>query len=240
LVGLNSVLGDNTLEVAAHHDVGVGVGDPRSAAYDILGVEYILSRGALESAFTEGERPLTLLTSNDVVWIYRRARVLPIARLVYQTEIIADPAQARARINEPDFNPTTTAILSAEPPCQIGPAPETPGTAEIIKRSPGYWLVETESSAPSLHVLSETTYPGWRVTIDGKEAQVLTAYTVIRAVCVPAGKHQIEWIFDPITYKIGAAVTLPALIICVWAGTRVWRGRKRSLPVVDKTEEETE
>ena len=239
LVGMNSVLGYNILEVAAHHDFAIGMGDPRTTAYDILGVEYVLSPQPLEGDFVEGERPVQLIASTDSVWIYRRSRVMPIARMAYQTEIIDEAWRARARVHEPGFEPATTVILDAPPPCQIEATPDTPGTAEIIDRRPGYWLIDTNSEAAGLLVLSETAYPGWRVTIDDKPAEILTAYTTIRAVCVPAGKHQIEWIFDPITYKIGLAITLPVLIVCGWAGVRVWRVKKQTRPQPEQTKENT-
>ncbi|MBN1428321.1 MAG: hypothetical protein JXB07_08045 [Anaerolineae bacterium] len=239
LVGMNSILGYNVLEVAAYHDFAIGIGDPRSTAYDILGVEYVLSPQPLEGDFIDGDRPVQLVTSTDSVWVYRRSRVMPIARLAYQVEVIDETWRARARVHEPAFEPANTVTLDTAPSCRIGPAPEKPGTAEIIEHSPGYWLIETESSTPALHVLSETAYPGWRATIDGEEVQSLTAYTTIRAVCVPAGEHRIEWVFDPITYKIGAGVTLPALLLCGWAGVMVWRGRKQTLLLPDEEKEDT-
>jgi hypothetical protein len=223
LVDLNSALGNNPLTIQSYRDFTATLDDPRTTVLDILGVEYVLSPGPLDSAYTEGERPVQLVSSTDAVWIYRRARVMPIARLAYQIEVIADPAQARARINAPGFEPASTVILDAQPSCQVDVMPDTPGSAEIVERSPGYWKIDTESTVPSLLVLSETAYPGWKVTIDGEQAESLTAYTAIRAVCVPAGKHQIEWIFDPITYKIGAGITILALITCGLAGLKVWQ-----------------
>jgi len=58
------------------------------------------------------------------------------------------------------------------------------------------------------------------VTIDGRPAAALTVYTAIRAVCVPAGEHLVEWRFRPAVYLLGAALSVLALVAVVVAGRR--------------------
>jgi hypothetical protein len=216
-VGLRSVFGYNPLEIAAHQSFAASVADPRSTAYDILGVEYVIAGGPLDES-TQGERPLALVSSSGSAWVYRRARVMPIARLAYDVEVIADPASATTRVHEQGFDPAATAIVSEMLPCEVGSAPETPGTAAIVEQRAGYWRITTDSDAPALLVLAETAYPGWRAIVDGETATSLTAYTTIRAVCVPAGEHEIEWIYDPSVHKIGTAITIVGLILAAAAG----------------------
>ena len=76
--------------------------------------------------------------------------------------------------------------------------------------------------AAALLILSETDYAGWQVTVDGQPAQNLTAYTAVRAVCVPAGEHTVEWVFKPTVYWLGGLVSLLCLGL---VGTAViyWR-----------------
>ncbi len=52
--------------------------------------------------------------------------------------------------------------------------------------------------------------------------QNLTAYTAVRAVCVPAGEHTVEWTFKPTVYWLGGLVSLLSLGL---VGTAVifWR-----------------
>lgn len=211
-VGLSSVFGYNPLEIATHQRFAASVADPRSTAYDILGVEYVIAGGPMDESM-QGERPLELVGNSDSAWVYRRARVMPIARLVYEVEVIADDASATARVHEPDFDPAATAIVNETPPCEIGPAPEMLGAATVAEERPGYWRIETESDEPALLVLAETAYPGWRVTVDAEPASVMTAYTTIRAVCLSAGVHDVEWQYDPLAPKAGAAITLIGLML---------------------------
>ncbi len=207
-----SVFGYDSLEPAAHIALASSVPDPRSTAYDILGVEYVLAGGPLDE-YTGGERPLTLVGRQGAAWVYSRARTLPLARLVYAAEVIPDGGAAIERVHATDFDPAAVAILDEEATCAAGPAPAGPGTAEVIAHEPTRWRIETNSDAPALLVLAENAYPGWQVTVDGVAAESLTAYTSLRAVCVPAGEHVVEWVFRPMVYWVGGVVSLVALVL---------------------------
>jgi hypothetical protein len=228
-VGLRSVFGYNSLESEAYQRFVDSVPDPRATTYDIWGAAYTVSPGSLDN-FTAGERPLTLVDHTDSVWVYRRGRIMPIARLAYQAEVIADPAQAIDRIHAPDFDPLTTVILPQPPPCQVGPLPAAPGTAEIVAHASDSWLIHTSSDEPALLVLSETAYPGWRVMVDGRPAESLTAYTTIRAVCVPAGEHTVTWTFAPTIYQAGGVITLFSLALVAVAAVSVRRAPSSGTP----------
>jgi uncharacterized membrane protein YfhO len=69
-------------------------------------------------------------------------------------------------------------------------------------------------------VLSEVDYPGWRATVDGGPAQLLRADYVLRALCVPAGEHRVELVYDPPLLKIGLGVTGLALLTIV--ASAIW------------------
>lgn len=227
-VGLESVFGYNALEIGANIAFASSVPDPRSAAYDILGAGYVISEGKLDN-YGEGERPLQLVEHTGNVWVYRRGRVLPLARLVNQIEVIPNTERATARVHEPDFDPATTAILAEELSCQTA-GDEGLGTAVVEARQNGYWRIRTDSPTPALLVLSETAYPGWQATIDGERVDWQKAYTAVRAVCVPAGEHVVEWTYSPRIYGIGMVISLLAFFVLVTAVIQSRRSSPRFTP----------
>ena len=217
-----SVFGYDSLEPAAHIALASSVPDPRSTAYDILGASHVLAGGPLDE-FTQGEQGLALVGQQGAAWVYSRPGALPLARLVHQTEIIADDAAAIARVHAPDFDPGTVAILDAPPPCELSPAVAEEDSVEITSHDPTRWEIATRSDSPALLVLAENAYPGWEVRVDGQEAEPLTAYTSVRAVCVPPGDHTIKWVFRPWLYGLGAIVTLATLGLVIIAAVGLRR-----------------
>ena len=221
-VGWPSVFGYDSLEPAAHIALASSVPDPRSTAYDILGVTHVLAGGPLDE-FTTGEQPLTLVGQQGSAWVYSRERSLPLARLVYNAEIIPDAATAIVRIHDPSFDPASVAILDSIAACEPGPDLGATGAAVIVAHEPTRWEISTTSETPALLILAENDYPGWEVTVDGQPAEALTAYTSIRAVCVPAGDHLVVWNFVPRLYLLGALISGLAILLVIYAAITIRR-----------------
>ncbi len=220
--GVHSVFAYNALALAALDNLTGSVPDPRSTAYDILSTGYVISGVPLDN-YVEGDRGLAPIHSSANAWIYRRARVMPIVRLVSLVELIAEDGQALRRIHDQDFDPAQTVILRRQPSCMAAAGAGGAGEARLLERSATRWRIATSNQQPSILVVSEAAYPGWHVSIDGAPAEPLTAYTAIRAVCVPAGAHTVEWQYRPSIFLAGLGLTMLALLVCIWA---VWTIRQ--------------
>lgn len=89
------------------------------------------------------------------------------------------------------------------------------GTVSLTKYDTNLLSYEVDSKKGGLVVFSEIYYPGWTVTIDGKPAEFGRVNYVLRALKVPAGKHQIVAEFRPATVDTTNTIAYVALGIIV-------------------------
>jgi hypothetical protein len=80
---------------------------------------------------------------------------------------------------------------------------------KLIAYEPNYLKYTAINSNAGLAVFSEIYYKnGWIATIDGKEVPIFRANYVLRAIEIPAGKHEIEFRFEPQVVKTGSSIAL--------------------------------
>lgn len=82
-------------------------------------------------------------------------------------------------------------------------------TIAVKTYQPNEIVYQTSSATPQLAVMSEIYYPhGWKFYIDGKETDYIKADYLLRAVHVPAGKHEIRMAFEPEVIQKGKTISL--------------------------------
>lgn len=153
-----------------------------------------------------------LVAQTQYVDIYENARGLPRAWLASDARALDEAATLEVirRGSLPDgspWEPTRTALVESEPPAGLVTGNGT-GRAEITRYEANRVDVLTEADAPSILVLAENHYPGWRAYVDGEQAGVLRVDYNLRGVFVPAGKHDVRFVYRPKSALIGLAVSL--------------------------------
>lgn len=98
---------------------------------------------------------------------------------------------------------------------------------EVYK--PNYLKYISNNSNEGFAVFSEMYYKnGWKATIDGKEASIYNVDYVLRGLQIPAGKHTIEFSFEPKVVATGSTIALIASIIMfLIIGYRVYLESKK-------------
>jgi hypothetical protein len=87
-------------------------------------------------------------------------------------------------------------------------------------------------------VFSEIYYPrGWDAYIDGNKAEYVKVNYVLRGMAIPAGKHTIEFRFEPSSYKTGNLLMAIGSLLCYGLLlAAIITERKRRKPLVAKSE----
>jgi uncharacterized membrane protein YfhO len=83
------------------------------------------------------------------------------------------------------------------------------------------------SPVNALLVLGEKFYKGWKATVDGNPAEIYPVDHILRGVYLAPGTHKVEFVFDPLPFKIGKWLTLASFAFFACMLGREWRGRKR-------------
>jgi len=89
------------------------------------------------------------------------------------------------------------------------------------------------ASSNQFVVFSEIYYPkGWEAYLDGNKADYVKTNYVLRGMAVPAGKHKIEFRFNPQSYALGNTLTLIATLLAyiLLAVAIYMEVRKKKLP----------
>jgi uncharacterized membrane protein YfhO len=87
-------------------------------------------------------------------------------------------------------------------------------------------VVEATARRPSELVLTDLHYPGWRVELDGEDAALDRVNYLLRGTSLPAGRHRVEFRYEPRAWRLGWIVSLVALAALGGAVGVALRGRR--------------
>ena len=171
---------------------------------------------------------------NEVLLLHNN-RALPRAWLVAHAEAV-DGEEALRRIrgeSAQQFDPLRTALIEVAqqdlPALPGGVLPD--GKAEVTEYRNNQLRIETSASTATVLVVSEIFYPGWKATIDGNPATILSTDYLLRGVALPAGNHVVEMRYTAPQARNGAIITTISLLICAMLTARALLVQGRAVNV---------
>lgn len=113
------------------------------------------------------------------------------------------------------IDPATTAVLSSrDVPGGRKDIPVGTGNIRLTDYAPNALSYTSETEEGGLVVFSEIYYPnGWMAFVDGQQTPVLRANYMLRAIEIPAGRHEITFRYDPPVFHTGATISRVASIL---------------------------
>lgn len=188
-----------------------GVDFPKSAQYtgetvDWLGVHYIIHKTSDDGKIWTF--PFWLHRS-DFKEVYRDSSYLvlenlnamPRAYIVGNYEVITNKEKILTALFAKDMDKAKTLILEENP--GVVKTSGLVAHASIRSYTPNKVTLTTKSNKNALLFLSDTYFPGWKATIDGKETKIYRADYTFRAIAIPAGQHIVVFSYWPDSFTYG-------------------------------------
>jgi hypothetical protein len=178
---------------------------------DVLGIRYYVGKTAARADQKE------VFQGQNGIKVFENPTAFPRAYSVHGSRRVAGEKQARELLADAGFDARNTVFLIGENPPRLSTC--TGDEVWMPHHEPNAVTIQAQMQCRGMVILTDTWFPGWSATVDGKRAKIERAYGIVRGVVVEAGSHTIEMRYRPISVYIGAALSLLACGI-VLAGVR--------------------
>ncbi len=170
-----------------------------------FGVQHVLSQSKLELP------NLQLLEKNEGVSLWRLNRGSGRVHFALGVTSVRNPDEAlrvleTSGLTELQTTLETSSIENSAPNMGLG-------SYLMIQDDPEHVTIDVNVDTPTYLVLNDTFYPGWYARVNGEPAPLYRANGLVRAVPVSAGVQRVEFVYDPLSVKIGAAISAVTLLI---------------------------
>ncbi|MFY2562327.1 YfhO family protein [Corallococcus terminator] len=184
--------------------------------YDLAGVTHYIRKGP--PPFEDLE---LLHRAEDGTTVSRSRTALPRAFLVQRARVVTDDEALEAVLDE-DQAFREIAFLATGEPLE---RPDCEGSVRILRSTGQHLELDVSACDDSYLVVTDSHYPGWRATVDGKDTPIHRANYALRAVRLTPGPHRVHFDYVPTSFRLGLALSLLG-----WAGLGfVWlRARHRA------------
>ncbi len=157
------------------------------------------------------------------VKVYENPGAFPRVWTVHEAMQIPDhEANVRHVIADASFDLAHKTFVTASPPqMEVCAAPDD---ARMVERGLNHVVIDANMACKGMVVASENYFPGWRATLDGAPVELHAAYTTLRGVVVPAGRHRIEMRYRSSWLAAGAVSSLLSVLLTL---AIAWWERKK-------------
>ena len=166
--------------------------------------------------------------------VIERARSLPRAYFVPNARAVENPDDILDLLGKPRFRARRQVLLETSQGAVTrrgGKSTPKKATVNIRTPDPETVLLEVFTGQPGFVVLTDSWYPGWRVTVDGREAKLYRANYLFRAVEVDAGHSTVAFRYEPESFYKGAQISGAFLLAILLSGAWLVFRRQREFQV---------
>jgi hypothetical protein len=176
-----------------------------SPVLDLLNVRYVLAgpKSVDRVSAVPRFRHVASLPGNE---LFENVTVMPRFFIVHQVRAVSSLSEARAVIDRREIDFRQTALTEA--PLRLPPGSTGADEVRILDYEPNSIELAVRSRGVGLVVASETHYPGWEASVDGRPAEIHRVDIALRGIVVPDGAHRVRMEFRPTILWVSLAISL--------------------------------
>jgi hypothetical protein len=218
------------------------VGDEGGIEVYGLGL-YNFETGATSGLTRQMRSKLRTVYRDDEVQVTENLNAFPRAYVVPAGRLAPERFTPLSAMLDTPFDPTREVMLerdetrfgggqiaSMETDARtIGGGSRGPTAADPLLIEPGRAVYHANAPAGGFFVHVANYFPGWRARVDGKDADILLANGLFRAVPLPPGDHVVDLWYAPDAVILGIRVTAVAagIALASLAAAFLLAGRRR-------------
>lgn len=180
-------------------------------ALGMLNVRYIVSPAELRHADLELVRQGSLhLVSGEIpAWVYRLKATCPRAWFATTVTGVSDRDALFVRLLQQDSTGCRSVYVDGAQWQGVKRFAE--GSITSVRRTAERMAMTVSAPSEAFLVTSELFYPlRWQATLDGKPVSTQEVNGLIRGVRIPAGKHELVFVYDRSDFDKGRTISLAA------------------------------
>lgn len=210
---------------------GIRLTDPRvlgARTLDLLRVTCVLARTPI------ADPRLRLAYERPGFYVYARSGAFARARVVPSEPIVAQSSESALQLlTDEGHDPRRAVVIAAGdlPPAEQLPLSNAglfkPGEIQVTAKSSSRIELRVTASSGGWLVLHDQFFPGWKARVDDVDVPIVRADHVYRAVALPPGDSRVEMVYAPSSLRIGALISIAAILAAMFVAVR---GARRLRP----------
>lgn len=174
-------------------------------------VSYIITPHQINDKFIQKETIKSTSKGLPDLYLY----TLPVSKraFIVHKKMVANSNEMQSILKGASFNPKETVLLEKEDNRNL---PDKKSNIDeqvtIIKSSNELIRLKVKSSMPGYLVLTDTFYPGWEATVNGRKSNILVANLSQKAIYIPQGISFVNLRFSLKSFKIGTFVSITTFL----------------------------
>jgi hypothetical protein len=205
---------------------GFSVPNVENRFFSFLNLKYVVT-----APWTPPPAPFFTLVYQQEANVYRNEQAFPRVFVVHRAEVVSEAEEVLQRLKETSFD-LRRQILLEENVEEVGMltgygAPVEDGSeVEIESYTPNRVVLKARMEHGGFIVLGDAYFPGWKGYVEGQEKKVYVTNYLIRSIYVEPGVHRVEFRYQPVSYKLGAWLSLIGCgtLAAIWVYPFVKRG----------------